>query len=307
MTRTPSEPAITTACASPTNRPCSTTPAIPSSRSASDLGSAIRPSAASRIQCPPSGGNPRRERPSCGAQSERHHLDRKREPAQRRHPFRFIHDDDHAGRGRGDDLLSQQRAPTALDQAEIRRDLVGAVDGEIELRRLVEVGERHAQPLGVAASRFGCGHADHVEAGADTFGQEFDEVLSCRAAAKAKSHAGTHELERAGGGCTFLAFDIHCDRDGPLADQEQRWVYLVRRICSFYHASRGLAFVNFTSKDRTRIMNLLGSPYSQFASEVAARVCELRIRDTSAVQPGSIVYLPWNRSGPCLAIPSLSG
>src|SRR5262245_34707197 len=54
MTRTPLAPATTAACASPMNRPCSTTPAMRSSRSASDPGSAIRSSAASRIQCPPS-------------------------------------------------------------------------------------------------------------------------------------------------------------------------------------------------------------------------------------------------------------
>ena len=251
---------------------------------------------------------PRLERPSCGAQSKRHHLDRQREAAKRGNPFGFIDDDDHSSGGRGDDLLSQQRSPTALDQAEIRRDLVGAVDGKIELRRLVEVGERHAQPLGVAASCFGCGHADHVEAGANPFGQELDEMFGCRPAAKAKSHAGAHELERAGGGCTFLAFDIHCDRDGPLADQGQRWVYLARRICGFYYAGRELAFRDFTSKDRTRIMNLPGGMLiPKLASEVAARVCELRNRDTSAVHPGSIVYLPWNRGGPRLAIQSLSG
>jgi hypothetical protein len=55
-------------------------------------------------------------------------------------------------------------------------------------------------------------------------------------------------------------------------------------------------------------MNLPGGLLiPNLASEVAARVCELRNPDTSAVQPGSIVYLPWNRGGPCLAIPSLSG
>ena len=184
---------------------------------------------------------PRLERPSRGAQSERHHLDRQREAAERGNPFGFIDDDDHARGGRGDDLLPQQRSPTALDQAEVRRDLVGAVDGEIELRRLVEVGERHPQPLGVATSCFGCGHADHVEAGVNAFGQKLDEMFGGRPAAKTESHAGAHELERAGGGCTFLAFDIHCDRDGPLADQGQRWVYLVRRICGSYYDSRDLA------------------------------------------------------------------
>jgi hypothetical protein len=43
-------------------------------------------------------------------------------------------------------------------------------------------------------------------------------MLGGRAAAETEPHPGTHELERAGGGCTFLAFDIHCDRDSPPAD-----------------------------------------------------------------------------------------
>src|SRR5262245_4359971 len=81
MTRTPLAPATTAACASPMNRPCSTTPAMRSSRSASDPGSAIRSSAASRIQCPPSvtkawPSRPRRSRrtrsrPRCSAVSPR--------------------------------------------------------------------------------------------------------------------------------------------------------------------------------------------------------------------------------------------
>src|SRR5262249_6647647 len=53
-TRTPATPAITTVLASPTNKPCSTTPAMAASRSPRPLGSGIRPSEASRIQCPPS-------------------------------------------------------------------------------------------------------------------------------------------------------------------------------------------------------------------------------------------------------------
>src|SRR5262249_1039008 len=53
-TRTPFDPDSTTACASPTNRPCSTTPTTASRRSASDFGSAMRSHAASTTQCPPS-------------------------------------------------------------------------------------------------------------------------------------------------------------------------------------------------------------------------------------------------------------
>ena len=159
------------------------------------------------------GGGRGLDRPPRRAQSERHHFDRQREAAERRHPLRFIGNDDHAGGGRGDDLFPQQRAASALDQAQIVRDLVGTIDGEIELRRLVEAGERHAQPFGVAARPFRRGHRDHVEASADALGQKLDKMLGGRAAAKAKPHAGAHEFEGAGGGGTFLGIDIHRDRN----------------------------------------------------------------------------------------------
>ncbi len=63
-----------------------------------------------------------------------------------RHPFRFIGDHNHPRRGRGDDLLAQQRAAAALDQRQVGRDLVCAVDGQIELGRLVERRQRNAEP-----------------------------------------------------------------------------------------------------------------------------------------------------------------
>ena len=74
------------------------------------------------------------------------------------------------------------------------------------------------------------GTADHVEPRVHALGQKLDEMLRGRTAAKTEPHAGTHEFERAGGGCTFLSFDIHYNRDGPLADGSKCWVYLVRWI-----------------------------------------------------------------------------
>jgi hypothetical protein len=41
-------------------------------------------------------------------------------------------------------------------------------------------------------------------------------MLGGRAAAEAKPHARTHEVEGAGGGCAFLGIDIHRDRGGRL-------------------------------------------------------------------------------------------
>ena len=48
-------------------------------------------------------------------------------------PAWAIGDDDHPLRRGGDDLLAQQRAAAALDEAEIAVDLIGAIDGKIEL------------------------------------------------------------------------------------------------------------------------------------------------------------------------------
>ena len=99
-------------------------------------------------------------------QSERFDFDRQREAAEHRHPFRFIGNDDHARRCGRDDLLPQQRTAAALDEAEIGRDLVGAVHRQIKLGRLVQCRQRHADPLGVAPRRIGGRNAHDLEAGA---------------------------------------------------------------------------------------------------------------------------------------------
>ena len=78
--------------------------------------------------------------------------------------FEFIGNDDHARRRRRNDLLAQQRAAAALDEAEIRRDLVGAVYGQIELRRLVQGRQRHTDPLGIPPRGVGGRNAHDLEA-----------------------------------------------------------------------------------------------------------------------------------------------
>ncbi len=143
------------------------------------------------------------------AETERHDLDRQGETAERIDPFRVIGDDHHARGCRRDDLFPQQRSASALDQAQVGRDLVGAIDGEIELRHLVQGGERYGRTRGVVAGRLGGRHRDHVEPGAHALTQELDEMLGGRAGAEAEPHARTHEFERAGGGGTFLSVDIH--------------------------------------------------------------------------------------------------
>ena len=76
----------------------------------------------------------------------------KRKPAEHVDLLGGIGDDDHALGRDGDDLLAQQRAAAALDQAQLAVELVGAVDGEIEERRVVERGERDAERARPAAA-----------------------------------------------------------------------------------------------------------------------------------------------------------
>ena len=129
-----------------------------------------------------------------------------------RYPFAPVGDHDHARGGRGDDLFPQQRAAAALDQAQIGRDLVGAVHGQIELRRLVERGQRNAAALGIGARGLRGRHRDDVEAGAHAFADQLDEMLRGRAGAEPEPHAGTHEFDGASGGCAFLGIGVHRDR-----------------------------------------------------------------------------------------------
>ena len=61
-------------------------------------------------------------------------------------------------------------------QAQVRRNLVGAIDGQVQLGRLIERGEWDAKMLGIDARRLRGRNADHVEAGTDSFGQQRNEV-----------------------------------------------------------------------------------------------------------------------------------
>ena len=99
-------------------------------------------------------------------------------------------------RGRGDDLFAQQRAAAALDQVQVRVDLVGAVDGQVEFRRLVERRQRHAEFGAEAGRALGRRHADDLHAGRDLVGQQPDELLGGRAGADAEPHAVLDMVKR---------------------------------------------------------------------------------------------------------------
>ena len=110
------------------------------------------------------------------------------------------------GRRRRDDLFAQQRPAAALDQGELRIDLVGAVDGEVEFRHFVERGERHAE---FAAKRCGAlrrRHAHDRHAGRDLLGQQPHELLGGRAGADAEPHAVLDMSSAARAASIFSAF-----------------------------------------------------------------------------------------------------
>lgn len=70
-------------------------------------------------------------------------------PAQAGDQLRLVDDADKPVRDQLDHLLAQQRAAAALDEVELRVDLVGAVDGEVEARDGVERGEGDVEACGV--------------------------------------------------------------------------------------------------------------------------------------------------------------
>ena len=150
-------------------------------------------------------------------QPERHHLDRQREAAERGDDLAAVGDHHHRRGGAGDDLLTQQRPAAALDQGEVRPDLVGAVDGEVELGLLVERRQRDAEPLGQRPGGLGGRHAAHGKAGAHPRAQQLDEDVGGRAGAEAEPHAGPHLVEGARGSGALQGFAAGhvCPPRGP--------------------------------------------------------------------------------------------
>ncbi len=120
----------------------------------------------------------------------------------------MVGDHDHARRGRRNDLLAQQRSPAPFDQAQVRRDLVGAIDRKIELRHLVECGEHDAKPLGLRAGGVGGRDCLHLQPAPDPFTQQIDEMCCGGAGAKPDTHPGPDKVKRAGCGSPLLQLDI---------------------------------------------------------------------------------------------------
>ena len=84
------------------------------------------------------------------AAGEGQHLDWERKRAEARHRLARVDDDADASRGGGDHLLAEQRTAAALDRAQGRIDLVGAIDREVDARDGVEGPHRQTDAIGRA-------------------------------------------------------------------------------------------------------------------------------------------------------------
>ena len=140
--------------------------------------------------------------------AERGQFDRQRKAPELRHALACVGDDHQAARRRSDDLLAQQRAAAALDQPQRAVDFVGAVDGQIELGRLVERRQRNSKLARLARRRFRGRHADDSEPLANLGADQIDEMAGGRACAEAKPHARPNEGDRLFSGLMFVGLAV---------------------------------------------------------------------------------------------------
>ena len=108
--------------------------------------------------------------------------------------LRAVGDDDHALARGGDDLLPQESPAAALDQAQVVVELVGAVDRQVEVGRLVEGRQGNALALRLVAGRLGGGNAHDLQAAPHALADGGDEMRRRRAGAEAQPHAVGDEL-----------------------------------------------------------------------------------------------------------------
>ena len=131
-------------------------------------------------------------------QAEGYDLDRHRRLApQAIDQLGAVDDDGKPPAGGRDDLLAQQGAAQPLDQVQrAALDLIGAVDGEIDLGMLGEGRERNARGLGLGPRMLGGGNAHEAQALAMAHRQRLDGESGGRAGAETHDHAVGHQLDR---------------------------------------------------------------------------------------------------------------
>ena len=91
-----------------------------------------------------------------------------------------------------DHLLAEESAAAALDKVEVGVDLVGTIDGDIELGVRVEGDEGDVEALGLLLGPDGGGDADDVLelAGLEELADALDGVVGGAAGAESDDHAG---------------------------------------------------------------------------------------------------------------------
>ena len=145
-------------------------------------------------------------------ESERDYFDGQGKASEHVDQLGVIGNDHHPGGGRGHDLLAQQRAPAALDQAQPRADLVGSVYGKVEFRRFIKGGERDSTGVRLRPRRLRGRNPDNRQPGPHPLGQQLDKVVGGRPGPDPKPHAGFDHLQgpRCGGPLQLLdVFDVH--------------------------------------------------------------------------------------------------
>ncbi len=113
----------------------------------------------------------------------RNHLHRQRESAEQVDLLALIDDADELLGHRRNDLFTGQRAATALDQIQVRIELVGAIDVELHLADRVQVEHLNAMTPQALGGRFGAGHGAG-ETALDR-GQRVDKTVGSGAGAHA--------------------------------------------------------------------------------------------------------------------------
>jgi hypothetical protein len=120
-----------------------------------------------------------------------------------------VGDDDEHARGGGDNFFIEESATAAFDEIELRVELIGTVDGDVDLLDFVEVRERNAELGGRVACASRCGDAADFEAGFDAVTDELHGVGCGRAGAEADDLAIFDELKAGARGGFFLDFVGH--------------------------------------------------------------------------------------------------
>lgn len=113
-----------------------------------------------------------------------------------------VDDDDELVGGGLDHLLAEEGAAAALDEVEVGVDLVGAVDGEVDVGVGVEGGEGDAEGGGLLLGALGGGDADDVGEGAgfEEGAELVDDEGGGGAGAEAEDHAAVDVLDGLVGG-----------------------------------------------------------------------------------------------------------